>query len=400
MARCAALIVAAGSGRRFGGDVPKQYRQLAGIAVLRRTVEAFLLHPAVDQVQVVIDPDRRDLYDRSVRGLSVLAPVSGGESRQDSVRNGLEALGALPDAPDYVMIHDGARPLIDAATIDRTLDALDKGPGAIAAVPVTDTLKRADAEGHSAGTVSRDGLWRAQTPQSFHLPKILDAHRKTAGQGLTDDAAVAEAVDLPVALILGSDDNLKITTEDDLDRAELLWAGRQGMLPAGSAAPDPVETRVGCGFDVHKFGPGTFVTLCGLEVPHTAGLVGHSDADVGLHTITDALLGALGDGDIGTHFPPSDPRWKGADSAQFLEHSAHLVRKAGGRIIHVDLVLMCEQPKLKPLRPAMRKRVSEILDIPEHRVSLKATTTEKLGFTGRQEGIAAMATATITLPAA
>ena len=382
-ADCAALIMAAGSGERFGGDVPKQYRLLAGKPVLRHTVEAFLAHPAIDRVRVVINPEHRALCGAALDGLPVGEPVDGGATRQASVQRGLESLGDVP--PAFVLVQDGVRPLTDAGTIDRVRRALDSGPAAIAAVPVVDTLKRGE-NGISGATVDRAGLWRAQTPQGFAYAAILQAHRDAAATGVTDDAAIAEQAGMPVALVPGHEDNLKVTTEDDLSRAEALMMARAG------------DIRVGNGFDVHAFGPGAHVTLCGVEIAHDKGLVAHSDGDVGLHAITDAILGALGAGDIGQHFPPSDPRWKGQDSAAFLRHAAGMATEAGGRIVHVDVTLICERPKIGPHREAMTARIAEILG-PGTAVSVKATTSEGLGFTGRGEGIAAQATATLRLPA-
>ncbi len=383
MSSCIALIVAAGSGQRFGAERPKQYLDLAGKPVLRRTVEAFLSHPKVSAVRVVINPALRDLYDAAVAGLDLPEPVAGGASRQDSVRNGLEALA--DSAPDRVLIHDAARPLIDAATIDAVIAALDHHPAALAAVPVADTLKRGDGK-VVAGTVDRSGLWRAQTPQGFRFPEILAAHRSAAGLELTDDAAVAERAGLPVALVPAREENFKVTTPDDLTRA---------ARALDSALSD---IRTGTGFDVHRFAEGDHVTLCGVRVPHSHALDGHSDADVGLHALTDAILGALCAGDIGSHFPPSDPQWQGADSALFLKHAAELVTARGGRIAHVDVTIICERPKVGPHREAMTARIAEILGMPADRVSVKATTTERLGFTGRGEGIAAQAVATVRLP--
>ncbi|AWK87048.1 bifunctional 2-C-methyl-D-erythritol 4-phosphate cytidylyltransferase/2-C-methyl-D-erythritol 2,4-cyclodiphosphate synthase [Azospirillum thermophilum] len=380
---CAALIVAGGSGRRFGGERPKQYCDLLGKPVLRRTVEAFLAHAGITAVHVVIDPACRDLYDAAVEGLDLPEPVAGGGARQDSVRHGLEALAAAP--PDLVLIHDAARPLVDAQTIGAVIDALARHPGAIAAVPVADTLQRGE-NGLVAGLVERAGLWRAQTPQGFRFADILAAHRAAAGQELTDDAAVAERAGLPVALVPSKEENFKVTTPDDLTRAARLIATTLG------------DIRTGTGFDVHRFAEGDFVTLCGVRVPHDRKLDGHSDADVGLHALTDAILGALGSGDIGSHFPPSDPQWRGADSARFLRHAADLVARRGGVIAHVDVTVICERPKVGPHREAMVARVAEILGIASDRVSVKATTTERLGFTGRGEGIAAQAVATVRLP--
>jgi len=385
MGGTAALIVAAGRGSRFGGDGPKQYAALGGRPLLRHCLEQFQRHPGVTAVQTVIHADDHDLYARATAGLDLPPPTLGGASRQESVRLGLEHLTGL--APERVLIHDAARPFIDAGLIDRVLAALDTAPGAIAALPVTDTLKRG-AKGLVAGTVPRQDLWRAQTPQGFRYAEILAAHRAAAGAELTDDAAVAEHAGLAVTLVEGGPDNIKVTTEQDLVRAERWIAGRQD------------ETRVGSGFDVHRFGPGDHVMLCGIHIPHAAGLVGHSDADVGLHALTDAILGALGAGDIGSHFPPSDARWRGADSALFLRHAAEMVGARGGRIAHADVTLICEQPKVGPHRAAMVARIAEVLEIAAERVSVKATTTEGLGFTGRGEGIAAQATATVRLPSA
>ncbi|HET6519392.1 MAG TPA: bifunctional 2-C-methyl-D-erythritol 4-phosphate cytidylyltransferase/2-C-methyl-D-erythritol 2,4-cyclodiphosphate synthase [Geminicoccaceae bacterium] len=385
MGACVALIVAAGRGIRFGGACPKQYAALGGPPVLRRTIEAFHRHPAVSRVSVVIRPGDRPLYDEAAAGLDLPEPVAGGDTRQESVRLGLEALTA--SAPGTVLIHDGARPLASARLIARVCDALARHAAVLPALPVTDTLKRADADGRVVrGTVARAGLWRAQTPQGFRFEAILAAHRAAAeGPELTDDAAVAEAAGIEVALVEGEERNLKITTADDLARAALLLGA--GLGP-----------RTGTGFDVHRFGPGDGVMLCGVRVPHGAGLVGHSDADVGLHALTDALLGALGAGDIGQHFPPSDPRWRGADSGLFLARARDLVAEAGGLIAHVDVTLVCERPKVGPHRAAMVARLAEILRLPSGRVSVKATTTEGLGFTGRGEGIAAQAVATCLLP--
>lgn len=376
-----ALIVAAGRGHRAGGGIPKQYRLLAGQSLLRRSCEAFLNHPRVDAVCAVIHPDDADLYAESTAGFTLLPRVHGGATRQESCRYGLESLMEL--APRQVLIHDAARPFVDAATIDRVLDALADGPAAIAAIAVTDTLKKAASDMHIAGTVEREGLWRAQTPQGFGYAEILEAHRKLAAQSLTDDAAVAEAAGLEVALTQGSEDNFKLTTEDDFARAER-------MLGAG-------DIRVGSGFDVHRFDEGNSVTLCGIEINYDKSLAGYSDADVGLHAITDALLGAIGQGDIGSHFPPGDPQWRSADSALFLRHAAELVGRRGGEIRHLDVTLICEAPKIGSHRDAMRTRIAEIAGISIDRVSVKATTTEGLGFTGRGEGIAAQATATVRL---
>ena len=377
MTGCTALIVAAGRGSRVGGDIPKQYRQLAGTPLLRYSAEAFARHTGIDEVRVVIHSGDRALYDQALAGLDIGEPVAGGETRQDSARLGLESLS--DDAPDKVLIHDAARPFIDAVTIGRIVTALDSADGALAAVPVVDTLKRGE-EGCVTATIERAGLWRAQTPQGFRYAAILAAHRAGQGKGFTDDAAVAEEAGLAVALVEGSEANFKVTTEDDLQRAER-------HLTAGAL------NRVGM-----AFGPGDHVWLCGVRVEHGQGLIGHSDADVGLHALTDALLGAIGAGDIGVHFPDDDPRWKGATSDRFLTHAGGLIAERGGTIVNLDLTVICEAPKLRPHNAAMVARVSEILGLPRSRVSIKATTTERLGFTGRGEGIAAQAVVSVRLP--
>lgn len=378
----AALIVAAGRGTRAGPGGPKQYRQLGGIAVLRRTLAAFAQHPEITEILAVIHPDDLAAYEVAAAGLPKLrAPCFGGETRQSSVALGLEALNT--NAPTHVLIHDGARPLVSPDIISRTLKALETHQGVLVALPVTDTLRMAP-NGIAGPTVPRDGLWRAQTPQAFHFPSILEAHRKASAQDFTDDVAVAAAANIAVTMIEGNERNLKITTATDLEMAETLLAGAS-------------ESRTGSGYDVHRFGPGDHVWLCGVKLPHTHGLIGHSDADVGLHALTDALLGTISAGDIGQHFPPSDPQWKGASSDRFLAHAARLVEKAGGRILHVDITLICERPKIGPHRDAMQNRISEILGLSTDRVSIKATTTEGLGFTGRQEGLAAQALATVRL---
>ena len=382
MSGCIALVVAGGRGARCGGDRPKQYQPLRGRPVLRHSLETLLAHPQIDAVRTVIHPDDRALYDEAAAGLDLLPPVHGGAERQDSVRLGLESLEAM--APRLVLIHDAARPFADPALIARVVAALDHDSAAVPAVPVTDTLKRG-VDGKIAGTVERAGLWRAQTPQGFRFADILAAHRRFAGVGLTDDAAVAERAGLAVALVEGSEDNVKVTTPDDFRRAE--GRGSDG------------EFRSGTGFDVHRFTSGDHVMLCGVKIPHDAGLAGHSDADVGLHALTDALLGAIGDGDIGSHFPPTDPQWRGAPSDIFLAHAGRRVARLGGRIVNVDVTLICEAPRVGPHREAMRRRVAEILGIDVGRVGVKGTTTEKLGFTGRREGIAAQAAATVWLPA-
>jgi 2-C-methyl-D-erythritol 4-phosphate cytidylyltransferase / 2-C-methyl-D-erythritol 2,4-cyclodiphosphate synthase len=378
-----ALIVAAGRGSRFGGCLPKQYLPLGGATVLHHAVAALAAHPAICDVLVAIRPEDRSLFDRATEGLRVLRPVAGGATRQESVRLGLEALAAYH--PRRVLIHDGARPFADSALIDRVIDGLERAPAVIPALVLRDTIKRAQ-DGVILETIDRSALRRAQTPQGFHFDAILAAHRAAAGHELTDDSAVAEAAGLTPLLVAGSEDNLKVTTAEDLTAAERMIAAQQS------------EIRVGQGFDAHAFGPGDRVMICGVEVPHGAGLVGHSDADVGLHAVTDAVLGAIGAGDIGMHFPPSDPRWRGAASDQFLRHAAALVRARDGAVAWVDITIICERPKIGPYRAAMIERVAAILGIAADRVSVKATTTDRLGFTGRGEGIAAQALATLRLP--
>jgi 2-C-methyl-D-erythritol 4-phosphate cytidylyltransferase/2-C-methyl-D-erythritol 2,4-cyclodiphosphate synthase len=378
-----ALVLAAGRGVRFGGETPKQYLPLGGASVLRHAVTAFTAHSRIDGVLLTIRPEDRETYNAALAGLDLLEAIPGGAERQDSVRLGLEALA--PQRPSRVLIHDGARPFPEAGLIDRVIDALDRAPAAIPGLPLGDTIKRV-ADGKIRETVDRSGLWRVQTPQGFHFEAILAAHRAAAGQALTDDAAVAEAAGIAPLIVAGSEDNLKVTTAEDLAAAERLIAARQG------------DVRVGQGFDVHPFGPGDHVMICGIAVPHGTGLVGHSDADVGLHALTDAVLGAIGAGDIGQHFPPSDPKWRGAGSDHFLAHAAGLVRARGGSIAALDVTIICERPKISPHRERMVARVAEIAGLPAERVSVKATTTEKLGFTGRGEGIAAQAVATVRLP--
>lgn len=386
MARCVVLVLAGGVGARIGGDLPKQYLTLAGKPVLRHTVEAFLGHPGIDSIHVVIGADDGELYADAVAGLRLPAPVRGGATRQDSGRAGLEHLAAA-EPPDRVLIHDAARPFVDRALVDRVLAALEDAPGAVPALPVADTLKRSGGDPPTiAATVERDGLWHAQTPQGFRFADILEAHRAAGGGGFTDDAAVAAGAGLRVALVRGSEDNFKITTREDLARAERI-AGNGEML-----------TRTGTGFDVHAVGDGDHVMLCGVPVPHERGLVGHSDADVALHAITDALLGAIAAGDIGSHFPPTDERWRNAPSKTFLEHAARLAGEGGGRIVNVDVTIICETPKIGPHRDAMRRAVADILSIEVDRISVKATTTERLGFLGRGEAIAAQASASVALP--
>lgn len=388
-----ALIVAAGRGSRAGAGGPKQYRQLAGKTVLFRTIRAFLDHPAIDGVRVIIHADDGELYAEAIGDISahpkLLPPAIGGKERQDSVRLGLESLERAP--PSIVLIHDAARPFIDAATISRVINGAAECGGAIAALPVFDTLKKSGGgeNPHIVETVSRDSLWRAQTPQGFQYQAILAAHRAAAGEALTDDAAVVERAGFSVSLVPGSPDNMKITQAEDFGMAEILLGRKKTMM----------EYRSGHGFDVHEFEAGDAVIICGVSIPHERKLKGHSDADVGMHALTDAILGAIGEGDIGDHFPPSEAKWKGAPSRVFLEKARDLVADKDGAITHCDVTLICEAPKIGPHRAAMRAALSEILQIAVDRISVKATTTEQLGFTGRREGIAALATATVRIPA-
>jgi len=381
MTVCTALIVAGGAGIRFGGPVPKQYQDVGGMPILRRSILAFLNHPLIDNVQVVINPQHREFYDRAVEGLDLPPPVHGGVLRQDSVRLGLEAL-AKTNKPDLVMIHDAARPLIDAATITAVRKALDTVPAATAAKPLVDTLKRAEGL-LIKETIDRANLWQMHTPQAFRFDLILKAHQAVKDEEMTDDNAVAEKAGIPITLVPSNPDNMKITNPDDLGRAARLLGQNFG------------DIRTGLGFDVHRLIPGDAINLGGIKIPHDRALEGHSDADVILHAVVDALLGTMSAGDIGTHFPPSDPQWKGADSAIFVRHAVRMINERGGMIAHVDVTLMCEKPKLGPHREAIRARMAELLEVNPDRVSLKATTTERLGFTGREEGIAAHALATV-----
>lgn len=385
--RIAAVIVAAGKGLRLGGDVPKQYQDLRGRPVLARTISALLAAPRIDGVICVISDDARALYDCAIAGISdarLLPPVTGGADRAASVRNGLEALAAHP--PERVLIHDAARPFVSFDAIQALCDAPG---GAILAQPVVDALWR-DADGMADTPAPRDGLWRAQTPQAFPFAEILAAHRATAtAPPALDDAETYRRAGGVVQLIPGVPENFKITTTADMARAERL-------IGEGS----PMEYRNGQGFDVHCFAPGDAVWLCGVRIPHDRRLDGHSDADVGLHALADALYGAMAEGDIGRHFPPTDPKWKGAESHIFLAHAADLVRKRGGRIVNTDLTLLCEAPKIAPHAAAMCVRMAEIMGLPADRISVKATTMERMGFVGREEGIGCMATATIAVPVA
>ncbi|HPD93086.1 MAG: bifunctional 2-C-methyl-D-erythritol 4-phosphate cytidylyltransferase/2-C-methyl-D-erythritol 2,4-cyclodiphosphate synthase [Rhodobacter sp.] len=376
----AVILVAAGRGNRMGGGLPKQWRDLAGRPVLAWTAKAFR-DAGLARLIVAIHPDDRP----RVEALG-LPWVTGGATRSETVRNALEALARAPNPPERVLIHDGARPLVPGAVIDAVLRALDSHVAAAPALAVTDALWR--GETHVTGVQPRDGLFRAQTPQGFRFDAILAAHRAHPAEA-ADDVAVARAAGLEVWITQGSEDNLKLTYPVDFERAERLLRERQALKG------QTMDIRTGNGFDVHAFTEGDHVWLCGVKVPHTRALLGHSDADVGMHALTDALYGALAEGDIGRHFPPSDPQWKGAESHIFLRHAAELAGARGFRIAHCDVTLICERPKIGPHAEAMRAALAAILGIAVARVSVKATTSERLGFTGREEGIAALATATL-----
>jgi 2-C-methyl-D-erythritol 4-phosphate cytidylyltransferase/2-C-methyl-D-erythritol 2,4-cyclodiphosphate synthase len=360
--------------------------------MIARTIGVFAAHPCVDDILVVIHPDDKALYEAASRPYAgrLREAVLGGARRQDSVRAGLEALAS--DGPASVLIHDAARPFVTPELITRVIGSLDQHQGALPCLPVTDTLKWV-AQGRVVGTAERDQLFRAQTPQGFKFDAILAAHRaaaKETGREFTDDAGVAEWFGLDMALVEGSEDNRKLTTAADLKLADELLQPK--------AVQEAGTIRVASGYDVHAFGPGNAVMLCGVSIPHSKKLIGHSDADVCLHALTDALLGTIAAGDIGVHFPPSDARWRGAASEVFLKHAASLVKARGGAIVHVDITLLCEAPRIGPYREEMRGRVASMLGLEVSQVSIKATTNEGLGFIGRGEGIAAMATATVSLP--
>lgn len=390
------LVVAAGRGSRSGADRPKQYCPLGGKPLVRWSLERFLSHEAISAVRVVIHADDEAAYREATGALAsepkLGTPIKGGATRQESVRLGLEAIAAEGGAR-RVLIHDAARPFVTHALIDRLLAALANHAGATPALPVVDTLCREGAGAAAlpvqGDSVPRDGLWRVQTPQAFRFEPLLAAHRAAQAQGndsFTDDTGVLRASGATVALVQGIETNIKVTLPQDWQRA-------------GEILMSMSSIRTGFGYDVHRFAEGDHVWLCGIKVPHTQTLAGHSDADVGLHALTDALLGAIAEGDIGQHFPPSDQQWKGAPSWKFLDHARALVEARGGVIEHVDVTLVCERPKVGPHRPAMTARIAEILRLTQARVSVKATTTERLGFTGREEGIAAQAVATVRLPA-
>jgi 2-C-methyl-D-erythritol 4-phosphate cytidylyltransferase / 2-C-methyl-D-erythritol 2,4-cyclodiphosphate synthase len=375
--RIAAILVAAGTGSRFGADTPKQFLPLLGRPVIRHAAET--LAPHIDILQPVGEAAP---IASALAGMAYRPPVPGGATRQESVRAGLEALAA--DAPDIVLVHDAARPIVGSGTIPALLAALKNAAGAIPAVPVADTLKRVE-NGLITATVSRDGLFRAQTPQAFRFDLLLAAYRAGAAVAATDDASLLEAMGESVAIVPGSEDNIKLTYTEDLPRLERAMTPR--LIP-----------RVGTGFDVHALEAGRKLMLCGIAIPHEKGLAGHSDADVGIHALCDSIYGALAEGDIGRHFPPSDAAWRDADSARFLAHAAERIAARGGILANADITLICERPKIAPHAAAMAKRLASVLGVEPSRISVKATTTERLGFAGRGEGIAAQAVATILLP--
>jgi 2-C-methyl-D-erythritol 4-phosphate cytidylyltransferase / 2-C-methyl-D-erythritol 2,4-cyclodiphosphate synthase len=385
--RTAVILVAAGRGLRAGAGGPKQYRSIGGRTVIFRAMEPFCLHPKISAVQPVLNPDDIAMFNDAVRGLRHEAPARGGATRQASVHAGLEALASRK--PEIVLIHDAARPFVSAGLISRAIDAASATGAAIPTIPVADTIKLVDGGGNVEGTPERARLRIAQTPQAFRFDIILEAHRRAAREGrsdFTDDAAIAEWAGLTVSTFDGDAANMKLTTPEDFVREEARLASQLG------------DIRTGTGYDVHAFGDGDHLMICGIRVPHHRGFLAHSDGDVGLHAIVDAILGALADGDIGSHFPPSDPKWKGAASDKFLKYAVERVTARGGRIANLEVTLICERPKIGPLRDTMRARIAEITGLDMSRIAVKATTSERLGFTGREEGIAATACATIRLP--
>ncbi len=385
--RVAAIVVAAGRGLRAGGDRPKQYREILGEPMIRPSLAALAAHRAIFAVQPVIHPDDAALFKSATSGLELLPPVAGGATRQASVRAGLEALA--PHRPDAVLVHDAARPFASDALIARAIAAAATGGAAIPVLAVADTVKTVDAAGTVTGTLDRAQLRLVQTPQAFDFAALVAAHRKAQAAGredFTDDAALAEWAGVAVTTFPGEAANVKLTTDDDFMRAE------RAKLAALS------DVRTGFGFDVHRFGDGDHVMLAGVRIAHGRGLSGHSDADVALHALVDAILGALAEGDIGVHFPPTDPQWRGASSDRFFAFAVDRLRKRGGRIAHLDVTIVCEAPRIGPHRDAMRARIAEIAGVPIERIGVKATTSEKMGFTGRGEGMAAFANATVRLP--
>ncbi len=387
--KIAAIIVAAGSGSRAGGEQPKQYQKIGGEAILRRTLRIFANHPDITVVQTVIGANQLAAFKEAAQGLKVATPVVGGNTRQESCRIGIEA--CEPSKPDIVLIHDAARPFVSNESISAIIAALQQADGAIPALPVADTIKQAN-DGIVEMTLDRSTLYNVQTPQGFHFHAIREAHAKAASLGrtdFTDDAAVAEAAGLKVKLVPGDPRNRKLTTTQDIAMAD-------AELKAQPARA--IDIRVGQGIDFHRFETGASLWLCGVEIPHSHKLAGHSDADVALHAVTDAILGAIGEGDIGTHFPPTDPQWKGARSSIFLAKARDLLEAMGGTIANVDITILAEAPRIAPHIATMKAELARQLGIVESRIAIKATTTEMMGAIGRREGMAAMATATIRLP--
>ncbi len=389
MPKTIVLIVAAGKGVRAGGDLPKQYARLGGRMVLSTTIDAFMDHPLITKIATVISPGDMELYQEASNqfGDRLLPPITGGKTRQESVYNGLQALKA--HAPDLVLIHDAARPFVDALLIGRVVHGLNTHDAVLPTIPINDTIKQVHG-GQVTKTVDRSKLFAAQTPQGFKFPLILGLHEQAANDKtcrFTDDVSIAEIAGIDVHCVEGSFDNQKLTTRNDMKMAEL-----------GLGAQTSYETRVGSGFDVHRFEPGDRVILCGVKIPFDKQLQGHSDADVAMHALTDALYGTIAEGDIGSHFPPNQAQWQGAASSTFLRHAVGLVRERGGKLVNVDVTIICERPRIGPHRDAMRTELARLLDTDVSRIAIKATTTEQLGFTGRNEGIAAQAIATISLP--
>jgi 2-C-methyl-D-erythritol 4-phosphate cytidylyltransferase/2-C-methyl-D-erythritol 2,4-cyclodiphosphate synthase len=387
MVGVAAVVVAAGRGTRAGGDLPKQFRLLGGAPVLRASLGLFASHPEITMVQPVIHRDDMPHFRAAAAGIELLPPAFGGDTRQISVYAGLEAIAEK--RPDIVLVHDAARPFVSPVLVSRAIAAAQSTGAAIPALPVTDTVKVVDAAGRVTQTLARAGLRLVQTPQAFAFPAIYHAHCKAAAaerNNFTDDAALAEWAGLEVSVFDGEAGNIKLTTPDDFARVEAMKIGTLS------------DVRMGSGIDVHAFGPGDHVILGGVRIEHERGLVGHSDADVVLHALVDALLGALADGDIGVHFPPNDPQWRGASSDRFVDFAIERLMARGGRIAHLDLNIVSEAPRIAPHRDAMRARIAELCRIDINRVAVKATTSERLGFTGRGEGIAAFVTATVRLP--
>ena len=376
-----ALIVAAGRGRRLEGNTPKQYRVIAGYAVLKWSVLSFLSHTKIDMVQVVYNPEDINLYDAALTDLELPSPIVGGDNRQTSVRLGLESISQFE--PTNVLIHDGARPIVSKSLIDRILFSLDQNITAIPVIPINDTVIRVNKQ-KITQNIERENLWQVQTPQGFHFKTILEAHRNKIDDLYTDDSSLADSAGVPIDIVQGDKENIKITTINDLN-----YLSEKTSLK---------ETRVGSGYDVHKLGPGNIVRLGGISIPNDKGLIGHSDADVVLHALTDAILGVIGSGDIGEHFPNNDPKYKNLDSKHFLIEAYKLLQNVGGSILHVDITIICEKPKISDYRYKINNNIARLLGLELRRVSIKATTTEGLGFTGRNEGISAQATVTTNMP--